>query len=78
MATRKLDLVIPYYEEAKKYHETFSEEKSKYLAQAIPNGPSTDADFRELDLRLKEFQVNLAPSLVMTTCIIIVIKVRSG
>lgn len=51
----------PYYEEAKKYSETFNEEKAKFLAEAIPNGPSTDAEFRELDLRLKELQAKLSP-----------------
>ena len=61
---KKLDLVQfgdtkigpghPYYEEAKKYSETFSKERAKFLAEDIPDGPSTDADFRDLDLRLKE------------------------
>ena len=51
----------PYYEEAKKYSETFSEEKAKFLADDIPNWPSTDADFREFDLRLKGLQAKLAP-----------------
>ena len=51
----------PYYEEAKKYSDTFSEEKAKFLAEEIPNGPSTDAEFRELDSRLKDLQAKLAP-----------------
>ena len=52
----------PDYEEAKKYSETFNEEKAKFLAEDIPNEPSTDAEFRELDLRLKELQTKLAPA----------------
>ena len=52
----------PYYEEAKKYWEAFNDAKSKFLVEVIPKGPSTDAEFRDFDLRLKELQAKLAPA----------------